>query len=290
MLRRIRLLAEARDVVRPVLVCTGAVAIVATVMAVTGRHITSIALGGVLVLISAVMVYQVDRAVRQLQGQSDLLRQASSEAESHYLDVLRRVVSFVEARDRYWNGHSRNVARLAERVGRKMGLSRGTCERLALAGQLHDIGMLAVPQSVLLDYSRFGVNEFRSVQKHPEVSYEVLRPLTSVSDILPAIRHHHERMNGTGYPQELRGEDIPLGARILAVADAYDAMTHDRPHREGMTSVQAVAELRRCTPAGYDPACVDALAEVVHVRELNKTPARSQGNRRPKMLTGVQTP
>ncbi|HUS47107.1 MAG TPA: HD domain-containing phosphohydrolase, partial [Phycisphaerae bacterium] len=127
------------------------------------------------------------------------------------------------------------------------------------------------PGSVRMLRSRLAVAEFRTVQKHPEVSYQVLRPLRSVAPILPAIRYHHERMNGSGYPEGLKGDKIPLGASIIAVADSYDAMTHDRPHRPAMTPLQAMMELRRCTPAGYDGRCVDAMAEIVNLPDLEMT-------------------
>ena len=94
------------------------------------------------------------------------------------------------------------------------------------------------------------------------------------------MRYHHERMNATGYPFQLEGDDIPLGARILSVADAYDAMTHDRPHRPALPPIEALAELRRCSPAGYDPDCVAALEEVLHLRHLRAAHAASGGNGR----------
>ena len=134
-----------------------------------------------------------------------------------------------------------------------------------LAGRLHDIGLLAVPESILEQRAGISEGDFRSIKRHPSIAWEVLNPLKSLAEILPAIRHHHERMNGTGYPSGLSGEEVPLAARILAVADSYDAMTHDRPHRSAVTSLSAVMELRRCTPDGYDARCVEALAEVLHL-------------------------
>ena len=112
------------------------------------------------------------------------------------------------------------------------------------------------------------MDEFRTIQKHSEVSYEILRPLRCLKEMLLAVRYHHERMNGTGYPAGISGDEIPLEAKILAVADAYDAMTHDRPHRPAMTPMIAVQELRRCTPHGYDESCVEALADIIHVNKF----------------------
>jgi HD-GYP domain-containing protein (c-di-GMP phosphodiesterase class II) len=164
------------------------------------------------------------------------------------------------------------VTQMGHELGTRLGLDEDACDKLIIAGQLHDIGLLAVPESVVRN-QQFGPREHRAVQKHSEVSYEVLRPLEMLADVLPAIRSHHERLNGTGYPQGLAGENIPLFARILAVADAYDAMTHDRPHRPALRAVLAMRELRRCCPSGYDPACVDALAAAINAPALEETAA-----------------
>jgi len=203
-----------------------------------------------------------------LDRKSRTIRDAATRAERHYVEVLWRIVRFAEARGKYNTDHSQRVSVLAEELGRKMGLPAIVCRGLRLAGRLHDLGMLAVPERTLTHRGRIGVDEFRTIQKHPEVAYEVLEPLTSLSGILPAILHHHERMNGTGYPAGLKGDEIPIEARILAVADAYDAMTHDRPHQPGISPVAAIEELRRCSPAGYAPDCVEALAEVKNHQQL----------------------
>ena len=136
---------------------------------------------------------------------------------------------------------------------------------------MHDIGMVAIPQQMVNTKARIDVQGFRQIKKHSEIGYEVLKPLESLAEVLPAVRYHHERMNGTGYPAGRRGDEIPLAARILAVADSYDAMTHDRPYRPAMMPMAAVQELRRCTPAGYDPQCVEALGEVMRLPQLEET-------------------
>jgi HD-GYP domain-containing protein (c-di-GMP phosphodiesterase class II) len=268
--KRLRFVSEACQVVRPVLVSVIAIAVVACAMAFRGWRSSSFVMGLLMAGIAGMLVFQVHRAVRQLKHQSRTARQAAAEAERHYVEVLRRIVAFAEQRDQYWSDHSGNVGRLAGRLARKMGLPKDQCAQLELAGQLHDIGLLAVPDTVMQSYARFGAQELRTIQKHPEASYEVLRPLEMLRDVLPAIRHHHERLNGTGYPSGLTGKQIPLGARILAVADAYDAMTHDRPHRRAVSSLTAVHELRRCCPSAYDPACVEALAELMNVPALEE--------------------
>ena len=214
-------------------------------------------------------------ALAHAHGRYETLRQSADEAEQHAVEVFQTMIRFVEARDRYWVGHSDSVGRLAEQIGGKLGLPEDRCARLNLAGQLHDLGMLAVPVEMVANGGKIGLDAFRHVTEHSEISYQLLRPLASMQPILDGVRHHHERMNGTGYPGGLVGEDIPLDARILAVAESYDAMTHDRPHRGAMTGHQAMMELRRCTPAGYDLQCVEALAKALNI-EVIETAAQKR--------------
>lgn len=257
--------AETFAILRPVCVFLIAIAVVAVAMAVKGWQTASFMLAGVMVLMGILLVIQVHRAVYFLRRRSEMVRQAATQAERHYVDVLLRVIRAVEAREKYTGGRSERIGRLAERMARLCGLDEEKCALMKVGGQLHDIGLIAVPEAVLNTPLRLGAAEFRTLQQHSTMSYEVLKPLLSLQEVLPAILHHHERMNGTGYPNGLKGDQIPLEARILAVADAYDAMTHDRPHRMAMTAAEALKELLRLTPAGYDKACVEALAEAVNL-------------------------
>jgi len=215
-------------------------------------------MGGMLALSG---LWLMANEVTEARHRCSQLHWAVERSERHCLEVLWKVIQYVEARERWWQGHSKRVGELAMRIAGKMGMSPEKCAEMDLAGRLHDIGLFAVPDSVINKYTNFGVDEFRSVKKHSQVSYEVLKPLDCLSEeLLLAIRYHHERINGTGYPAGLAGENVPIEARILAVADSYDAMTHDRPHRKAMSPMQAMQELWRCTPAGYDAESVDALA------------------------------
>jgi len=254
------------EVLRPVGLLLLAIAAAAAALSVQPVARASLGLSAAVVLLAGWTMLRVHHGLLGLHHAGAGARQAARQAEQHYVDVLRRIVHCVEARDAYNKGHSERVAELSGLLGRRLGLDDAACGRLALAGELHDLGLLAIPDRLLNERSRLGVDGFERVKEHPEVAYEVLRPLESLSGpVLQAIRHHHERMNGTGYPAGLRETDIPRPARILAVADAYDAMTHDRPHRPALSAADAVAELRRCSPAGYDPQCVEALAAVLNV-------------------------
>jgi HD-GYP domain-containing protein (c-di-GMP phosphodiesterase class II) len=268
--RQIKWLADAPEVARPVGVYGLAIGILSAVMAFLGWHAVTAAVGLVVVMIGGLMFFQVYHSARRLDRRTREISDSAYRAEKHYVEVLWRMVSFVESRDAYNAGHSQRVAELSEQMARQMGLPRGKCEEMRVAGRLHDLGMVAVPERVLSQRCRMGLDDYRTIQKHPQVAQEVLEPLASLRGVLPAILHHHERMNGTGYPGGLTGAAIPLGAKILAVADAYDAMTHDRPHQAAVSPMAAMAELKRCAPAGFDPASVEALAKVKNLHHLKE--------------------
>ena len=267
---RIRLIAEGRGAIRLACVCVLGIAVIALAISIKGWETASLLLGGLLALIAAMLICQIWWVIRDLTSQSARARESAAEAEKHYISVLWRIQRFVEARDKYTRGHSERIGALCERLARHMGLDEQMCGMMNQAGRLHDIGMVAIPEHILAKQGTMSIDSFRVVQKHCQIGYEVLRPLESLAPVLKAIRCHHERMNGTGYPAGLSGDQIPLEARILAVADVYDALTHDRPHRPALTPLAAVRELRRCSPDGYDPGCVEALAEIMHADKLEE--------------------
>lgn len=262
------MLRETYLAIRPVGVSAVAFAIISIVMIAKGWEPLSLVLAGVILLLTAIIIGQVHRAVTKARRQSSDIKHAAIEAESHYVNVLQRIIRFAETRDKHAKGSSERVGRLAESMARQMGMSDEQARMMNLAGQLRDIGMLAISDSLTGRRMALGGRDFRAMQKHADISYEMLKPLESLKDILPAIRSHHERMNGTGYPSGLLADKLPLEARILAVADSYDAMTHDRPHRQAISPLEAMRELERCAPAGYDPTCVQALAAVMHLPSL----------------------
>ena len=263
--RRFQSLSQACQLVRPISVFLVATAVVSIAMAMEGWQMASGLLAALIVMVGVLLVIQMYRSLSQLRDDSLAVFTGARKAEHHYVDVLRRIVGYVESRDKFHQGHSERVGRTSGQMAEAMGMDEGTVGLMTLAGQLHDLGLLAVSEQVLADRGHIGADAYRNVQKHAEVGYEVLSPLQMLQPVLPAILHHHERMNGTGYPKGLVGEAIPLEARILAVADAFDAMTHDRPHRPALSQIEALGELRRCAPHGYDPACVEALAKVRHL-------------------------
>ena len=174
----------------------------------------------------------------------------------------------VDARDTYTGSHSTRVAELSAWIAHRLGLDREQIELTRLAGSLHDLGKLAIPEEILRKPGPLTDPERLVLQRHPEIGHRMLENL-GVDPVAEWVLHHHERWDGTGYPERLRGEEIPLGARIIFVADAYDAMTSDRAYRGRLTPREAIEELERCSGTQFDPEIVAAFA-----RELvDRTPA-----------------
>ena len=174
----------------------------------------------------------------------------------------------VDARDTYTGSHSTRVAELSAWIAHRLGLDREHIELTRLAGSLHDLGKLAIPEEILRKPGPLTDPERLVLQRHPEIGHRMLESL-GVDPVAEWVLHHHERWDGTGYPERLRGDEIPLGARIIFVADAYDAMTSDRAYRGRLTPREAIEELERCSGTQFDPEIVAAFA-----RELvDRTPA-----------------
>jgi HD-GYP domain-containing protein (c-di-GMP phosphodiesterase class II) len=177
---------------------------------------------------------------------------------SQILSVACTLVSLVDLRDSYTGGHSTRVAAYTRKMGLQLGLEERTLETIVLAASLHDIGKIGVPDHVLLKPGKLTEEEFEYIRKHAEFGWMVLRNLEGMEEASLMLLHHHERFGGGGYPGELAGQDIPFGARIITVADAYDALTTDRPYRRGWTHDDALEEIRRNVNTQFDPAIVDA--------------------------------
>lgn len=180
-----------------------------------------------------------------------------------YLGTVQSLVAALEAKDTYTRGHSERVSRLAEKIGRKLKLSDEHLETLGYAGILHDIGKIGTARYILRKPGKLTEDEYQRIRLHPESGALILREIKFLSKAVPAIFHHHEHFDGTGYIDGIKGEEIPLLARILAVADAYDAMTSPRPYRDAMAMDVACRELIACSGSQFDPAIVAAFIESI---------------------------
>jgi HD-GYP domain-containing protein (c-di-GMP phosphodiesterase class II) len=211
--------------------------------------------------------------------------QLFGEKEALLVSLVRALVGALDAKDPYTCGHSERVALIASRLGRELKLSEAECQRLYLSGLLHDIGKIGVSDAVLRKTSALTADEIAQLRKHPDDAWSILNDLEQLRDVLPGVLHHHESYDGKGYPDALHGEEIPRDARILAVADAYDAMTSDRPYRHGLPK-ERVDEILRCG-AGiqWDPAVVDAFfrakTDIVEICRSYKPHKRDPRPRQP---------
>ena len=172
------------------------------------------------------------------------------------LSVLKALIHILEAKDHYTRGHSMRVAEYTVRLAVGMGLDRYMVEKLHLAAVLHDLGKIAVPGEILNKAGPLGSEEFALIKQHPDLGVKILQALAPAGELLPLVRHHHERYDGSGYPAGLKGESIPLGARIIALADSFDAMTSDRVYRPALPVDAALAEIKRMSGTQFAPELV----------------------------------
>jgi putative nucleotidyltransferase with HDIG domain len=191
------------------------------------------------------------------------------EVREMFTETVRSLAEAVDKRDTFTSGHSHRVQTIAMDIGRVMKVSDEELEALEWGGLLHDIGKIGVPDSVLLKQERLTREERVTMNAHPVLGAEIIAPVRKLAPELPIIRHHHEWFNGSGYPDRLVADEIPLLARILHVADAFEAMTAARPYRmTPLTSAQALAELRKFGGIQFDPDVVDAFVKTEWVRDV----------------------
>jgi len=175
-----------------------------------------------------------------------------------FLNTIMALAAAVDAKDPYTHNHSRKVAYYAGLIGEEMNLSTEEMEILERAAILHDIGKIAIPESILNKPDRLTREEFEIMKTHPLCGVKIVENIRQMEAILPGMKYHHERYDGKGYPEGLAGEEIPLLARILAVADTYDAITSDRPYRKGPGHDFAIEEVKRCSGTQFAPEVVEA--------------------------------
>jgi diguanylate cyclase (GGDEF)-like protein/putative nucleotidyltransferase with HDIG domain len=203
------------------------------------------------------------QAAQTIRSQNVSLEQANRLLRERSTAAMESLSATVDARDAYTAGHSRRVQQLALAIGRELGLSQAELDLLGHAALFHDIGKLAVPDAILLKPSTLTDEEWALMQRHSDEGARIIDRLGFLNDAVPAIRHHHERFDGTGYPDRLAGEDIPLGARIIHVADALDSMLTTRIYRAARPAHEALEELRRGAGSQFCPRCVTALERLL---------------------------
>jgi HD-GYP domain-containing protein (c-di-GMP phosphodiesterase class II) len=178
------------------------------------------------------------------------------------MGVLHSLTSAVDAKDTYTCGHSERVAILSKRLAQQLKLSEQQVERIYMAGILHDVGKIGVPEAVLHKAGKLTTEEFDQMKKHPQIGARILADIKQLEDIIPGVLHHHERFDGKGYPHGLSGLAIPLMGRIICIADCFDAMTSNRTYRRALPLEVALIEVRRCAGTQFDPTLAETFLQV----------------------------
>jgi putative nucleotidyltransferase with HDIG domain len=220
---------------------------------------------GVIALIAAALIALAAGASRELERRR-------RESQATFLTTMTTLADTIDLRDPYTAGHSKRVAAYSKLLAEDLGLTLHDVEQIEAGALMHDIGKVGVPDAVLFKPGALDPDERMLIKGHPVIGAGILKAVPSMSEIVPCILHHHERVDGKGYPDGLAGDAIPLGARIIAVADAFDAMTTDRPYRRGLAVDAAVEELLRQEGTQFDRRCVLAFAELVMRGEILPPP------------------
>ena len=188
-----------------------------------------------------------------------------SDQEDTLLASLAMIAQAIDAKDPYTAKHSKNVSNIAVRLARAMGLNEAEVRRIRVAALMHDIGKVGVRGSIIRKPGKLDEQEGRAMRQHPVISAEIMRPVEFLGEAAEVVRHHHEHIDGSGYPDGLKGLEIPLGSKVVLVADAFDALTTDRPYRKGRSKQEALDVITAHAGTQFDTNVVDALRSVLHV-------------------------
>lgn len=213
-------------------------------------------------------INNLNKTKEELRIKNNELQIYSESLNTGYIQTVMSLVNAIEAKDSYTSGHCQRVMEISCEIAAKMNLNEDTIKDLKYAAILHDIGKIGISASILNKNEMLTEQEYEEIKKHPQISYNILKNVEFLGQGLRAILEHHEKYNGAGYPNRLKGEEISLLGRILCIADAFDAMTSDRTYRKGMTMEFALVEIEQCKGIQFDPQIADVFIEMI--RELVK--------------------
>ena len=214
-----------------------------------------------LLIESAIKSIEQMNIIRQINQE---LKDSREKLEQAYLESIETLRMTVEAKDPYTRGHSERVAEFSVLIGEKLGLTEEELKTLKIGGLFHDIGKIGIPDSILLKEAKLTDEEYSEIKNHPAIGKHILSTASIFKDIIPIVYHHHEKYNGTGYPERLSGENIPLFARIAAVADTFDAMTSKRSYRNAIPIEIVKEEIVKCSGTQFDPNVANAFLEILN--------------------------
>lgn len=225
----------------------------------------TVTMGITFLLANAASIFVI-RVIQTLQRQ---LEQRNRELQELNIQIITTLATTVEIMDPYTAGHSERISELTIRLGKWIGLSPSETEDLRIASLLHDIGKIGVPYAILQKSEPLTPEEWEKIKAHPARSAEIVKKLKPLANVVPIVLHHQERYDGSGYPAGLNDGQIPLGARILALADAYDAITSARPYRGARSPEEAMGELRRFSGSQFDPRLVESFLEMLSLEKAS---------------------
>ena len=201
--------------------------------------------------------------MREIKRINNELSETNQKLEKAYMESIETLRYTVEAKDPYTKGHSDRVAQYSVLIGKKMGLSEEDQKTLLIGGLFHDIGKIGVPDTILRKPDKLTDEEYSEIKNHPSIGAHILAPATIFQEIIPIVKHHHEKYDGRGYPSQLQGENIPLFARIAAIADTFDAMTSKRPYRDALPLETVISEVEKCKGTQFDPKIADVFLDIL---------------------------
>ena len=202
--------------------------------------------------------------MKEIKKINNELSDTYEKLEKAYLESIQTLRYTVEAKDSYTRGHSDRVSAYSVLIGQKLGLSDQDLKTLELGSLFHDVGKIGVPDSILQKTERLTDDEYSEIKNHPSIGAHILSSATIFQDIIPIVKHHHEKYDGNGYPSKLKGEDIPYLARIASIADTFDAMTSKRSYRDSLPIDTVIAEFERCKGTQFDPALTDLFLNILN--------------------------
>jgi HD-GYP domain-containing protein (c-di-GMP phosphodiesterase class II) len=204
----------------------------------------------------------------KIEEQIAKLAKAAEENRELFVGTVKALAAAIDGKDKYTRGHSERVSRISVAIGRRMGMGDDELETLRMSALLHDIGKIAIDDAILKKPAALTDEEYEIMKTHPQRGYKIMSQIPAMKDFLPGMYMHHEMVNGQGYPQGLTGDQIPLQAKIVSVADTFDAMTIDRPYQKGMELPSALERLRSFVGTRYQSEVVEALIEACDAGEV----------------------